>query len=117
MEAILILAHGSREKQTEVDFLNMIEEIRVRTGKDVEAAFMEFSPRDITHGLSSLVDHGATRIRIIPYFLFSGVHIRKDIPEEIAAFRKDHPDLEINLEAVLGADSRLVDILADRVGY
>ena len=116
MEATLILAHGSREKQTETDFLHRGDQVRARAGKDIETAFMEFSSRNISAGLSSLVANGATRIRVIPYFLFSGVHIRKDIPEEIAAFLKDHPGLEIILEEVLGADSRLVDILADRVG-
>lgn len=114
MEAILILAHGSRETQTEKTFDALVEQVRDLTGRVVEPAFMEFSPRTITAGLESLVARGAKRIRVVPYFLFTGVHIKKDIPEEIAAYRQKNPELEIVLEDVIGTDPLMVDIVARR---
>jgi sirohydrochlorin ferrochelatase len=115
MEAILILAHGSREKQTEVDFQTLVDAVRSRTDKLVETAFMEFSPKSIASSLADLSSRGIRQVRVIPYFLFTGVHIRKDIPEEIAAFREENPGMEIVLEPVLGTDPRMVDLLAERI--
>jgi len=115
MEAILILAHGSREKQTETTFDVLIDLVRSQTGQIIETAFMEFSPRSITAGLENLATQGAKRIRVIPYFLFTGVHIKKDIPEEIAAFRQNNPDLDIILEDVIGTDPLIVDIVTRRI--
>lgn len=115
MEAILILAHGSREKQTERIFDDLIKQVRAQAGLVIESAFMEFSQRTISAGLESLAAQGARRIRVIPYFLFTGVHIKKDIPEELAAFRQNNPDLDIVLEDVIGTDPLMVDIVARRI--
>ena len=115
MEAILILAHGSREKQTEADFQALVDAVQARTDKLVETAFMEFSPKSIAESLADLSRRGVRQVRVIPYFLFTGVHIRKDIPEEIAAYCEKNPGMEIVLEPVLGTDPRMVDLLADRI--
>lgn len=116
MKAILILAHGSREKTT----LETLERVTEMT-KDqlpevlIETAYMEFCEVNLEKGLDKLVETGADDIVVIPYFLFTGVHIREDIPSEIDAYRLKHPNIKISLGSTLGADPRLAGVLADRI--
>ena len=115
MKGVLILAHGSREKQTEETFNTVVDLVRSQVEALIETAYMEFSEKNISYGLNALVKQGATEIKVVPYFLFKGVHLRKDIPEEIAAFLEGKTGLSVTMAEPLGADPRLAEILAQRL--
>jgi sirohydrochlorin ferrochelatase len=115
MKGVLILAHGSREKQTEETFNTVVDLVRDRVEEVVETAYMEFSEKNIAYGLNTLVSQGVTEINVVPYFLFKGVHLRKDIPEEIAAFLEGKSGIAVTIAEPLGSDPRLAEILAERI--
>lgn len=115
MNGILIIAHGSREKQTEETFMRVVEMARKKVNQPLVTAYMEFSPKSIEAGLDELVSKGAKSIKVVPYFLFSGVHIREDIPNEINEYLKKHNGITIKMGNTLGVDERLADLLADRI--
>ena len=116
MKAILILAHGSREKQT-LDTLGKITEMTMAQLPNVmiETAYMEFCDVNLEKGLDILAGKGATEIVVVPYFLFEGIHIRDDIPGEIKEYLKNHSDIKVTMGKTLGADPRLAEILVDRI--
>jgi Uncharacterized conserved protein len=116
MKAILILAHGSRERNT----IETLEKVTAMTkvqlpGILIETAYMEFCDINVEKGLDILVEKGADEIVVVPYFLFSGIHIREDVPGEIREYAEKHPGIKISMGNTLGADPRLADILADRI--
>ena len=116
MKAILIMAHGSREKTT----LQTLEKIISLTKAQmpevmIQEAYMEFCDINLEKGLDILVEKGAVDITVVPYFLFAGIHIRKDIPEEIQDYLRKHPNIKLTLGNTLGDDPRLADILCDRI--
>ncbi len=115
MNGALILAHGSREKQTEETFRAIVEMATKEIDFPVEIAYMEFGKPNISGGLSKLMEQGADEIKIVPYFLFSGVHIRKDIPEEIEEFLKKNEGVKVTLGKTLGEDPRIAQVLAERI--
>ena len=115
MNGILIVAHGSRKKTTEATFDQIVSLAKAKVDVLVETAYMEFSEQTIEKGLNRLLEKGVTQIRVIPYFLFSGMHLEKDIPEEIEKFLKNRSGLTIELGRPLGADPRLAQILVDRI--
>lgn len=116
MKGILILAHGSREKSTENTLKEVISMLKAQMDDCIiEYAFLQFSEVDLKKGLDKLVDKGVKDIKIVPYFLFEGVHIREDIPKEIEEYLENKSDIKISLGKTLGADRRLAAILADRV--
>lgn len=115
MEGVLVLAHGSRERQTQATFNAVVDMARKKVDVLVETAYMEFSEKNIAAGLSALVAKGVTEIKVVPYFLFQGMHIRKDIPDEIAAFVEQHRGVTVKIGQTLGEDPRLADVLADRI--
>jgi len=81
----------------------------------IEYAFMEFSDITVEKGISALAAKGITEIKIVPYFLFSGIHIKEDIPGMAAECAVNFPGVKITMGMPLGADERLADILVDRI--
>ena len=116
MTGVLVLAHGSRRKETESVLASVVAKVKEKVDvKLIETAFLQFSEQDLEKGLVSLIEQGATEIKVIPYFLFDGVHITEDIPAELEAFKEKHGQINIYLESTLGDDERLAMILADKV--
>jgi len=116
MDGILLLAHGSRAPQTQQTMEAIAAMVRHRLpGRLIQVAYMELCQPDIGKGLSLLMEQGVTSIKVIPYFLFEGIHIQEDIPGELAAFQKSHPHISIIMGKTLGIDERLADIVAERI--
>lgn len=116
MTGILLLAHGSREGDTEKTMRQITEYVKAELQNDlVEEAYLQFRDINLEKGLESLIARGADAITIIPYFLFAGVHIKEDIPAEIKAFNQHYPHVKITMGRTLGDDKRLADIIVDRV--
>jgi sirohydrochlorin ferrochelatase len=119
MLGILILAHGSREKETEKTLATIIDMVKKELSSEnienIECAFLQFVETNLEKGLLKLIEKGSDDIKVIPYFLFEGVHIKEDIPMEINEFLKEYPNVKISFGKTLGTDERLAQIVADRV--
>lgn len=116
MTGILLLAHGSREGDTEKTMRRITEFVKADMPEAlIEEAYMQFRDINIEKGLENLIAQGADDLKVIPYFLFEGVHIKEDIPNELKDFSEKHPNIKVSLGKPLGADKRLADIVVDRV--
>ncbi len=58
---------------------------------------------------------GCERIVIIPFFLFSGNHVTRDIPRIIAEEKVKYPKVNFIFTRNLGEDARITDIVLDMV--
>jgi sirohydrochlorin ferrochelatase len=81
----------------------------------VEVSFREMHEPDIQQGIDTCVAQGATRILLVPYFLFMGAHVQHDLPEEIEEAKKRHPGLEMVMASHLGVHRKLAEIVAERI--
>jgi Uncharacterized conserved protein len=116
MTGILLLAHGSREGDTEKTMTQITKYVKeVLKDYVIEEAYLQFRDKNLEKGLLSLIMHGCNDIRVVPYFLFEGVHIKEDIPAEINEFKQHYPNVKIKMGKTLGADKRLAEIIIDRV--
>lgn len=116
MTGVLVLAHGSRKNDTEITMDKIVDLVREELRLElIQAAYMEFRSVSLESGLLELMGKGADDIRVVPYFLFDGVHIREDIPQAINTFREQHPEVRVTMGNTLGADKRLAGVLADRI--
>ncbi|UOO37901.1 CbiX/SirB N-terminal domain-containing protein [Oscillospiraceae bacterium CM] len=116
MTGILLLAHGSREGDTEktmAQITSFVKEILV--SDMIEEAYLQFRDKNLEAGIKNLIDKGADNIVVIPYFLFAGIHIKEDIPGEIAALNEKYPHVKMTMGSTLGTDRRLAEIVSDRV--
>ena len=116
MNGILILAHGSRQKSTEDVLHDIVNELKEQfEGWIIETAFLQFSKTSLKTGMDKLRQQGISNIKIIPYFLFDGIHINETIPQEVEEFLNENPGIEVSIGKTIGYDKRMVEILADRV--
>ncbi len=115
-EAIIILAHGSRNVQAAEEFLRLANLVQERLPSyRIEPVFFQFSENNLHQGLKKLTISGYKKVKIVPVFLFEGVHIKEDIPKVISEEKRNFPDLEISLSGTLWPDKRITDIIADRI--
>ena len=116
MTGVLVVAHGSRAKETEAALEDVLSMVRAKLPETViECAFMEFSDKTVAKGVSALVAKGVSEIKVVPYFLFMGIHMKEDIPNMLAECAKGFPDIKITIGEPLGVDERLADIVFDRI--
>ncbi len=116
MNAIVILAHGSRVADAAKDMERVAHGIQSRRpGTPVRVAFMELCPPDLPSTIDALVDQGASRVLVMPYFLHVGNHILRDIPGILESVASKHPSVELVLGSTLGFDECMVDLVDRRI--
>lgn len=116
-EAVLILAHGSRNAGARAEYLRLTSELATRLS-EVELGFavLEF-PGDglasIEEAVTRLAAEGAERIVALPYFLFAAGHVREDLPGELAEAAR-RAGVAISYQPPLGVCPELLDVLVSR---
>lgn len=116
MKGILLVAHGSRVPETCDLMETILEKVKEKANQiPIALSYMEFSEQTIEKGLLSLIQQGVTSVKVIPHFLFSGIHLQKDIPEEITHALEGHPHVSIEYCPPYGADSRLIEMIVERI--
>jgi sirohydrochlorin ferrochelatase len=116
MNGILILAHGSKRQETEKTLESLVRKVKEKSGAElVYPAYLQFSDQNIEKGVDLLVEKGAEKVSIVPMFLFDGVHITQDIPEELGRIRNKYPGVDIRMSKHLGDDDRVAEIIVDRI--
>jgi len=116
-KTILIISHGSRDRSARQQFKWLVQKYGKRHPDfKISHAFLELAQPSIPKALESLVHTNKTiEVLILPLFLFSAKHVRKNIPEILRTFKKKNPKVKIKLAKPLGSDPRLLDILDRRL--
>jgi len=113
--ALLVVGHGSRETGANRLLLDVARRLRARfPGRVVVPCFLEAARPDVSAGMETCVRRGARRILLVPYFLYMGGHVRRDLPRLAARARRRHPGVRVRIARHLGRDDRLVAVAAAR---
>ena len=111
--AIVLFGHGSRDPQWREPMEAVARRIRARVAQvEVRCAFLELEQPDLAAAVSELAAAGADSVRIVPMFLGAGRHAREDLPRLVEQCRREHPTLPIELQAAVGENPRVLDLLA-----
>ena len=114
MNILLLVAHGSRREESnlEVDSLSkkMLQFNSSHFDK-VMPAFLEIASPSIPEAIKNCSEMGAHRVTVLPYFLSAGVHINRDIPEEVNKASQNFPNLEINVTNYFGSRDEIAELL------
>jgi precorrin-8X/cobalt-precorrin-8 methylmutase len=119
MEKIILIGHGSpRKEANNVEIMAALLHRAIHPDcqdQCVKAAYMQFAQPDIAATIAACVEEGAQRIVVHPFFLYSGVHVTKDIPEAIAGAKRRYPGVEFVYTEPLGVHEGLVRIILERI--
>ncbi|UPT78411.1 CbiX/SirB N-terminal domain-containing protein [Sulfurovum sp. XGS-02] len=115
-KALIIIAHGSRKDSSNEEVKALGEKVKYLQDKHyafVMTAFLEFSDPSLEESMLSCIDKGANEIVILPYFLASGNHVTRDIPEVVQNMQASYPQVKITLKEHVGSSPGMVDLLSD----
>ena len=110
---ILLFAHGARDARWALPFEAVAQQVREQAPHaQVRLSFLEFmSPSLIDAGLA-LAESGCTAVRVVPLFLGSGGHVRKDLPLLMAQLAQAHPQVEWTLQQAVGETQAVINAMA-----
>ena len=111
--AIVLFAHGARDPRWAEPFEAVAARVRA-AARDcrVALAFLELMAPTLGDAAAGLVSAGATRIDVVPLFLGTGGHLRRDLPPLVEALRAAHPGVDIHLHAAIGEHAVVVEAMA-----
>jgi sirohydrochlorin ferrochelatase len=114
--AVLLIAHGSRRPEANDD-LRQLSEILRKKGlyPVIETAYLELSAPDIPAGGARCVAEGATRVKMLPYFLSAGAHVVEDLERCRRELTERFPHVAFELCPPLGVHPLMVEIVLDRL--
>jgi len=115
MTGIAVFGHGSRVETANQGVRDFTEELGRQGGFPlIEPSFLELGQPDLPEAIRRLVERGATRVIVIPYFLTLGLHLKRDLPRIVAELQVIYKDVPIEVTEPMDGHPALVDVLLDR---
>ena len=112
-KAIILFGHGSRDPQWRQPMESVAARLLQRhPGLPVRCAYLEFDQPGLAAAAAEVIAAGAREVSIVPMFLGTGTHARKDLPALLDAMRQAHPQVHFSLQRAVGDDPRVLDLLA-----
>ena len=115
-KALIIVAHGSRKDSSNEEIKALGEKVGSLQDKHyafVMTAFLEFAAPSLEESMRSCIDKGVSEIVILPYFLASGNHVTRDIPEVVQKIQASYPQVKITLKDHVGSSPGMLNLLSD----
>jgi sirohydrochlorin ferrochelatase len=120
MKALLLVAHGSRRKQSNDEVVELAEKLKRHCAGQyniIHAGFLEIAAPSIADGIKNCIAEGAESITVLPYFLNSGRHVVEDIPNIVKTAQSESPEIDIRVAQHLGASEMMMDLLISSASH
>lgn len=116
--AVIVLGHGSRSPEATEQFVHLTSTLVARLPHaDVYPAFMELAEPAFCEVVKRAVANGANEVVVLPCFLFTGNHVKNDIPKKIADAIEAHPGVRFEQRDPIGSHPRVAEVLLERLGW
>ncbi len=110
---ILLFAHGARDPRWALPFESVASRVREQApNAQVSLSFLEFMTPNLTDAGAELAKSGCTCVTVVPLFLGSGGHVRKDLPVLMAQLKQLHPQVQWTLQQTVGETQAVIDAMA-----
>ena len=76
-------------------------------------AYLEFMAPSLAQAAAALAAEGCQQIAVLPLFLGTGGHLRKDLPLLMDGLRASHPMLQFQLHAAVGEMPSVTTAIAE----
>jgi len=113
--AIVLMGRGSSDKDANGDMYKIGRLLWEHTGVlTVETCFSGITTPLLPEGVRRAVALGAKRIVVVPYFLFTGVLIKR-MQITLEGLQREYPDIPMTMAGYFGFHPYLVDVVTDRI--
>ncbi len=115
LEGIIIMGHGSKSPSALATLREVTAKIDDAYDIPVRLASLQFNRPTFEETIDELVRDGVERIIVMPFFIYSGIHVTEDIPIAISGIVKKYSHIEIVMTGHLGADTSIIGVVKDRI--
>jgi sirohydrochlorin cobaltochelatase len=113
---LLLFAHGARDPLWAEPFRTLAARTaQRRSDTAVRLAYLEFMQPTLAQAGAELAGIGCVRVDVVPVFLGTGGHVRRDLPRLLDELAQAHPGVHWRLQRALGERDRVIDAMADEV--
>jgi sirohydrochlorin ferrochelatase len=116
MQALVLIAHGSRRQASNQEVLDLASRLRQPAGDRyqlIKAGFLEIAEPSIPEAIETCIQSGATSIVVVPYFLAAGRHVAEDIPHIVKPVAEQHPQVKIRISEHIGMSDSMTRLILD----
>lgn len=114
MKGIILLAHGSRDPDWVIPFEGIRARVEnLRPQWKVALAYLEHSVPDFATAADDLAARGVESVSVVPLFLGSGGHVRRDVPELLERAMRSHPRMKFEAVPFVGDADAVLQAIAD----
>ena len=117
MDALVLIAHGSKRSLSNEEFVVLGNEIKNKDKKfsKIETAFLELATPSIQTVTNNLIASKISKIYFYPYFLNSGKHVGVDLPNILNELKEENPFVEFILLEHFGKSDKISDIIIEDI--
>ncbi|HEX2173691.1 MAG TPA: precorrin-8X methylmutase, partial [Dehalococcoidia bacterium] len=113
--ALLLVGRGATDPEANAELCRIARLLwERRLFREVEVSFVSLAPPDVPAGIDRCVRLGARRVIVLPYFLNTGILVKR-IADQVAAARSAYSGVDLIVGRHFGVDDRLVGLLARRI--
>jgi len=111
LTGLILFAHGARDLRWREPFDRLQELVQARHDGPVALAFLELMTPDLAEAARSLHGRGTTSAVVVPVFLGTGGHLRKDLPALLAA-AQEASGVQLRVVQAAGEDEAVLEAIA-----
>ena len=114
--SIVIAGHGSRDPDGVREFEELVALVRARAPRHVvNHGYLEFASPTIEQALQTSLAGGARQVVMVPGVLLAARHAKNDMPSELLAMARLHPDIDFHFGAPLNLAPLLLQLAQERI--
>ncbi len=115
--AVILVGHGSKAPDFDKTMRQVVAKLKQQKKyASVRCAYLEINSPSIPEAIEAAIQNGAKEVRVLPYFLLTGKHVIKDIPEIVHTAKLRHSqEAKVVLCPYLGFDPKLVKLVQERI--
>jgi sirohydrochlorin cobaltochelatase len=110
---LLLFAHGARDAAWAAPFEAVLARVRAqRPELQVALGFLELMEPDLAGAAAQLVQRGCRQIDVVPLFLGTGGHVRRDVPQLLQRLQSEHAGTRWTLHDPIGEHPAVIEAIA-----
>jgi sirohydrochlorin cobaltochelatase len=110
---VLLFAHGARDPAWSQPFEAVARRcIEQRPERPLALAYLDFMRPTVEEAATALAAQGCSVVDVVPLFLGTGGHVRRDVPRLVAAIAARFPAVRWQLRPTVGESPEVVDAMA-----
>ena len=110
---ILLIGHGSKDPNAKMSLRYVADGLEERY-RSVKYCFLEIEEPNIKQGIEMSAQDNPNILVVIPYFLHKGVHVKRDIHEDLDFAITNSGINNILVSEHLGTDDGMIDLVLQR---